>query len=57
LAWLFASSVCGLTGVVGGDHQHDDVGQVGAAPAHRRGNAAWPGVETTMLWPLWLVTL
>ena len=36
LAWLIASIVCGIGAVVGGDDEHDDVGHLGAARAHRR---------------------
>ena len=31
---MIASIVCGLQAIVGGDHQDDDVGDVGAARAH-----------------------
>ena len=34
LVWLIASIVCGMIAVIGRDHQHDDVGDVGAARAH-----------------------
>ncbi len=35
LAWLSASIVCGIDAVVGGDDEHDDVGHLRAARAHR----------------------
>ena len=56
LVWLIASIVCGMIAVIGGHHQHDDVGHVGTARAHLgEGRVARRIEEGDLLLPLVLI--